>query len=132
MAFSRTVPVTPLFLIPLVVVAACVSQPQQASQTHKAAAKTLNDGSPVISVTEDRSAQPRMATYSCTNDVTMTIENLGTSIRLRESDDDVEEELPASPANQRSRFGAQHDAVVLDGREALVMRGGRRPITCKR
>ena len=131
MAFSRTVRVTPVFLIPFFI-AACVSQSHQPAQNAKAAAKTLTDGSPAISVTEDRSAQPRMATYSCTNGVTLTIENLGRSIRLRESDDDVEEELPASPANQRSRFGAQHDAVVLDGRDALVMRGGHRPVACKR
>ena len=131
MAFSRTVRLAPVLLIPFFV-AACVSQPGQKTEKPKPVAKTLTDGSPAILVTEDRSPQPRTATYSCTNGVTMTIENLGGSIRLKETDDDVEEELPASPANQRSRFGAQHDAVVLDGRDALVMRGGHRPVACKR
>jgi hypothetical protein len=59
----------------------------------------------------------------------MTIQNLGSSIRLL-GPDGVDEELPASPANQRSRYGEAHDAIVIDGREALVMKGGQTPLTC--
>jgi hypothetical protein len=110
---------------------ACVSQPGASTQAAKTGATTLSDGSPAISVNED-GAQPRTATYSCADGGTMTIENLGSSIRVRGPDGAVEEELPASPANQSSRFGAEHDAIVIDGREALIMKGGRTPITCKR
>ena len=130
MAFSRTVRLAPVLLIPFFV-AACVSQPGQKTEKPKPVAKTLTDGSPAILVTEDRSPQPRTATYSCGNGVTMTIENLGSSIRLVDSEGGGEEFL-ASPANQRSRFGVDHDAVVLDGRDALIMKSGHRPLTCKR
>lgn len=61
----------------------------------------------------------------------MTVENLGTSVRVIGADG-VSEELPASPANQSSRFGESHDAIVIDGRDALVMKGGASPVTCTR
>jgi hypothetical protein len=44
----------------------------------------------------------------------------------------MEGELPAAPDNQRSRYGEAHDAIVLDGREALVMKSGKPPLTCTR
>ena len=73
MAFSRTVRLAPVLLIPFFI-AACVSQPGQKTEKPKPVAKTLTDGSPAILVTEDRSPQPRTATYSCANGVTMTID----------------------------------------------------------
>jgi hypothetical protein len=130
MALRRTFRVAPLVLVALGA-AACVSQPSAPKKDAKSGATTLSDGSPAISVSED-SAQPRTATYTCAGGGTMTIENLGGSIRVLGSDGALDEELPASPANQNSRFGAEHDAVVIDGREALIMKGGRTPITCKR
>ncbi|MDR7033853.1 hypothetical protein [Mesorhizobium sp. BE184] len=61
----------------------------------------------------------------------MTVENLGGSVRVVGSDG-MSEELPASPSNQNSRFGFEHDAIVIDGSEALVMKGGSSPMACKR
>ncbi|TIP64534.1 MAG: hypothetical protein E5X63_47055, partial [Mesorhizobium sp.] len=70
-------------------------------------------------------------TYTCADGARITIENLGTSVRVL-GPDGASEDLPASPANQNSRFGAAHDAIVIDGRDALVMKGGATPLTCTR
>jgi hypothetical protein len=85
-----------------------------------------------MGLVQENAPQPRTATYTCAGGGSMTIENLGASIHVRDSDGAIDEELPASPANQNSRFGAEHDAVVIDGRDALIMKGGRTPVTCKR
>lgn len=76
-------------------------------------------------------AQPRMASYSCADGGMITIENRGSSVRIVEPDGGGAE-LPAAPANQRSRYGLASDAIVLDGREALLMKGGEPPLTCTR
>lgn len=131
MAFSRTFRATPFFLICLCVVA-CQSQSGPSAQNVKTNATTLSDGSPGISVGDDSTQQPRTATYNCADGARMTIENLGNAIRVLGQDGALDEELPASPANQSSRFGAEHDAVVIDGRDALIMKGGHTPITCRR
>ncbi|MBZ9892645.1 hypothetical protein EN962_03260 [Mesorhizobium sp. M7A.F.Ca.CA.001.09.2.1] len=72
------------------------------------------------------------ATYRCGNNGMISIQNLGTSLRVVGSDG-ATEEFAASPANQSSRYqAATHDAIVIDGREALVMKKGSTPQTCKR
>ncbi|TIL81838.1 MAG: hypothetical protein E5Y81_01090 [Mesorhizobium sp.] len=114
MALRRTFRVT-LALCPLLTTIACVSQ----TNAPKA-------GNPLAD-----SPQPRTATYTCAGGARITVENLGTSVRVL-GPDGASEDLPASPANQNSRFGAAHDAIVIDGRDALVMKGGRTPLTCKR
>lgn len=117
MALRRMFRVT-LALLPLSIGAACVSQPGKSPAADPA-------------VTDVTAPQPRTATYSCADGGMMTIENLGASVRVR-GPDGVSEDLPAAPANQNSRFGAERDAIVIDGGEALVMKGGHTPITCKR
>jgi hypothetical protein len=114
MALRRTFRITPA-LFPLLITAACVSQ----TNAPKA-------GNPLAD-----SPQPRTATYTCADGARITIENLGTSVRVL-GPDGASEELPASPAKQHSRFGEAHDAIVIDGRDALVMKGGRTPLTCTR
>ena len=73
------------------------------------------------------------ATYRCGNGGTITIQNLGSVLRVAKADGTTEE-FAASPANQNSRYqeAASHDAIVIDGREALVMKRGSTPQTCKR
>jgi hypothetical protein len=107
-------------LLPLIVLGACTSTPAR-QHVASVAPTQAGDGTP----------QPAIANYACTDGGTMTIRNVGTSIRLL-GPNGVEEELPASPANQRSRYGEAHDAIVIDGREALVMRAGQTPLTCTR
>jgi hypothetical protein len=110
-----------LALLPLVAASACTST---------GAPHGTSTPAPT-SFSEHDAAQPAIATYACADGDVLTIRNLGTSIRLI-GPNGMEGELPASPVNQRSRYGEAHDAIVLDGREALVMKGGKPPLTCTR
>ena len=113
-----------LALLPLLTLAACVPDPGapglSGNSVHAAA----------LRADEDR-PQPGRATYTCADGGMMTIENLGTSVRVI-GPDGADEELAASPAGQNSRFGASHDAIVIDGRDALVMKAGASPVACTR
>ncbi|WP_136618084.1 MULTISPECIES: hypothetical protein [Mesorhizobium] len=141
MALCRTfrVSVFPL----LVIVAACVPQdgapkaantvvsPASAQQSIAAAAPPAASTKIITDLTAPRSGIGT-ATYRCGNNGMIAIQNLGTSLRVVGSDG-VTEEFAASPANQSSRYqAATHDAIVIDGREALVMKKGSTPQTCKR
>jgi hypothetical protein len=107
-------------LFPLLIIAACVSQPDTPA------------GAGAGNFTGTSASPPGTATYSCADGGMVKIQNLGTSLRLLGPDGEVAEELPASPADQNSRYGANHDAVVLDGRDALIMKSGAVPLTCTR
>lgn len=130
---SRAMPI----VMALSALAACVSQPgnpslNASSSTGQASAASAAQGSqPAATLVEKDTPQPRMATYNCADGGRMTVENIGTAIRVVGSDG-VNEELPAAPVGQNSRFGVNHDAIVIDGREALVMKGNATPIACKR
>lgn len=91
------------------------------------------------------SNQPRIATYRCGEDGDIRIVNTGASVLVSEYlvavETDTEEasepgesrfELVAAPPNQRSRYGAEGLALVLEGREALWMKAGSAPLTCNR
>lgn len=72
------------------------------------------------------------ATYRCGGGGTVSIQNLGGSLHVVGADGWTED-FAASPANQNSRYQAvTHDAIVIDGREALVMKKGSTPRTCTR
>ncbi|TIN30690.1 MAG: hypothetical protein E5Y31_06105 [Mesorhizobium sp.] len=141
MALRRTVWVS-VFLL-LVIVAACVPQgsapkvantvvsPAPAQQSTVAAAAPAAATKIITDLTAPRSGIGT-ATYRCGNNGMIAIQNLGTSLRVVGSDG-ATEEFTASPANQSSRYqAATHDAIVIDGREALVMKKGSTPQTCKR
>ncbi|KRA00177.1 hypothetical protein ASD64_00960 [Mesorhizobium sp. Root157] len=118
-------------LLPIIVCSACVSDPG-AKATDKSLKAVSADGSQAVAiVTEEEVSQPGTATYNCADGGMMTIQNLGASVRIL-GPDGVAEELQASPSNQRSRYGQAHDAIVLDGREALVVKAGQTPLTCMR
>ncbi|WP_412535189.1 hypothetical protein [Mesorhizobium sp. BAC0120] len=99
--------------------AACTTEP-----THKTA-------SVVSAATDEMSTQPATATYSCADGGMMTIENLGSSVRILSGAGEPIE-LPAAPPAQRARYGEQPYALVLDGREALFMKSGEEPLACTR
>jgi hypothetical protein len=80
---------------------------------------------------DETTSQPSTATYSCADGGMITIENLGGSVRILGAGDEAIE-LPASPASQRSRYGEQPYALVLEGNEALFMKNGEEPLTCIR
>ena len=76
-------------------------------------------------------AQPRHATYDCGEDGTIMVENMRSSVRLVEPEGDSYD-LPASPPTQTSRYGEGHVALVVEDREALWMKAGREPMSCRR
>lgn len=130
MALRGTFRVT-LALCPLLAAAACMPQEGTPKADGAATISTPEASAAPGPATEVTGPQPRTAAYVCANGGRMTIENLGESIRILGSDG-VVEDMPASPANQNSRYGQAHDAIVIDGREALVMKAGSTPVTCTR
>ncbi|MHA6642434.1 hypothetical protein [Mesorhizobium sp. A623] len=99
---------------------ACVPQPAASPMTGSLAKASLSG---------EIASPSNTATYTCADGGMMRIQNLGTSLRLL-GPDGIDEELPASPANQTSRYGQAHDAILIDGQEALIMKAGQRPLTC--
>jgi len=75
--------------------------------------------------------QPRVATYRCDGDKTLRVENLRSSVVLTDPQGDSVT-LPASPASQQTRYGQTGYALVLEGNDALYMKGGKPPINCRR
>ncbi|MDX8453596.1 hypothetical protein RFM98_12585 [Mesorhizobium sp. VK9D] len=117
--------------------AAAGAPPIPATPPASATAKTPATPAPPTTKTITDLTVPRSgigtATYRCGNGGMITIQNLGASLRVVRPDGTAEE-FAASPANQSSRYqeAATHDAIVIDGREALVMKRGSTPQTCKR
>ncbi len=77
------------------------------------------------------SVQPALAVYRCGDEGDLRIENGGSSVRVSFGDADPVE-LAAAPPGQRSRYGADGYALVLEDREALWMKAGKVPLTCRR
>lgn len=69
--------------------------------------------------------------YRCSDGARMTVDNRGSSVVLT-LDDSEPIELPASPADSRIRYGAAPYALLLDREEALLMKSGTEPNTCRR
>lgn len=76
-------------------------------------------------------AQPHVASYNCGDGDVITVENLGALVHVVGADGSALD-LPAAPDSQRSRYGAGADVIVIEGREALLMRGRHEPQTCMR
>ncbi|RWL38685.1 MAG: hypothetical protein EOR60_32150 [Mesorhizobium sp.] len=115
---------------------AAATPPLPATAPAPATTKTPATPTPATKIVTDLTV-PRSgvgtATYRCGNGGMITIQNLGSSLRVVRPDGSTEE-FAASPANQSSRYqeAATHDAIVIDGREALVMKRGSTPQTCRR
>lgn len=75
--------------------------------------------------------QPSLATYGCDGESRIVIENAGETVRVSVADAEPVE-LAAAPPGQRSRYGADGYALVLDERDALWMKAGKTPLTCRR
>lgn len=76
-------------------------------------------------------AIPRQASYDCGNDGRIIVEGASNAVRLTEIDGSSYD-LPASPPTQTSRFGEGGLALVVEGGEALWMKAGKEPMTCRR
>lgn len=77
------------------------------------------------------SAPRGKTTYRCDDGARMVVENRGASVILT-LDDNAPVTLPASPADSRIRYGAPPYALLLDRNEALLMKSGAAPNTCRR
>jgi membrane-bound inhibitor of C-type lysozyme len=80
---------------------------------------------------EAETVQPRLAKYRCEDGGEITVENGVTAVKVLASDG-VALDLPASPPESRSRYVQASYALVLDGEEALFMKAGKPPLTCRR
>jgi len=76
------------------------------------------------------SAQPRRATYRCGNAGTILVESTGNAVHVTDTEG-ATYDLPASPPTQRNRFGEGTIALVIEDGEALWMKAGREPLTCR-
>ena len=61
----------------------------------------------------------------------MAVENLGNKVNVTTPEGGTIE-LPSLPAGSRSRYSQGQTALVLNGRDALLMVTGRAPLECKR
>lgn len=84
-----------------------------------------------VGVVSQSSALPRVSSWACTGDFTMTVINEGGLLKVSDSRG-VETELPPDPPGQRIRYGKTGFALVLDGRSASWFVSGKRPADCRR
>ena len=77
------------------------------------------------------SAQPKVATWRCTDGVRMTIRNLGMALEVSDTRG-VKTELPPDPPGQRERYGKTGYALVFAGRTASWFASGKVPTDCRR
>lgn len=77
------------------------------------------------------SIQPRQASYDCGGGVSITVENAQNAVRLVDAEG-TSYDLPAAPPGQMSRYGEGGFALVLEQRDALWMKAGDEPMTCRR
>jgi membrane-bound inhibitor of C-type lysozyme len=79
----------------------------------------------------DNVSQPRSAQFRCAGGQSISVENLGSKVNVTTSEG-ATVELPSLPAGSRSRYSEGQTALVLNGRDALLMVTGRAPLECKR
>lgn len=116
-ASRRPAALFPLLLGPVLFLSACVADGQP-SRTGSTAATVS-------------ASQPRHARYDCGDDGAITVEATSGAVRLTEAEGETFD-LPASPPRQSTRFGEGGYALVVEGREALWMKAGKEPMTCRR
>lgn len=112
----------------LCVLSACVEQGDAGAAS---GTLTANPATSVSLVSAPAEVQPRQATYRCGDGGVLTVENARSSVTLTDPQGEVVT-LPAAPASQQSRYGQSGYALVLEGRDALYMKGGKEPLNCRR
>jgi hypothetical protein len=71
-----------------------------------------------------------LGTFDCGEGESLTISRAGTALLVSDSQDDSAELAP-SPPGQNARYDAEGYALALDGDEALWMKAGQEPMTCR-
>lgn len=80
---------------------------------------------------EQIATQPRRAAYECGADGGIVVDNMRDMVTLTDSEGESYQ-LAAAPPNQSSRYGSDGYALVIEGNEALWMKAGSTPLTCRR
>ena len=123
----------PALILPLLLgVASCVAETAAtpaASLAPGPVAATNDAPAPAQSSTID--VQPSRATYRCGARGTLLVQNMRSSVQVTDPEGDSVI-LPAAPASQQTRYGMTGYALVLEGNDALYMKGGKEPVNCRR
>lgn len=77
-----------------------------------------------------QSSNVSVGTFDCGDGESLTIRRTGTVLLVSDSQDDSAQ-LEPSPPGQNVRYDADGYALALDGREALWMKAGQEPMTCR-
>lgn len=78
-----------------------------------------------------QSAQPRLASWSCTKGVSLSIRRTGAGLKVTDSRG-FSVDLPPDPPGQRERYAKTGYALVFAGRSASWFAGGQEPTDCRR
>jgi len=76
-------------------------------------------------------AVPRVATYQCSPQDALIVEINGSTAHVT-GPDELDVTLTASPPGQQIRFTDPLNALVVEGREAMLMANRKAPLTCRR
>ncbi|MEO3387181.1 hypothetical protein [Mesorhizobium sp. CAU 1741] len=98
----------------LAVLAACVGDQQSGGRDAEVAAYPIGS-----------------ATFDCGDDGLIMLDGNRDAVTLIETDGSSYN-LPASPPSQTHRFGDDGMALVVEDGEALWMKAGKQPMTCRR
>jgi hypothetical protein len=108
-----------LFAVLAVVAAGCVAEHDNPTTGTVSAADASVD------------PRPGVASYRCDDARTITVDNRVSDVMLTDADGDSVT-LPAAPPAQRTRYGGNGYALVLEGADALLMKGNSTPLSCRR
>lgn len=80
---------------------------------------------------DDNALSEGKASWSCDNGETYLVDNTVSEIVVS-APDGQQMQMPATPADSRTRYVLQQYAFVVDGEEALFFRPKASPLTCKK
>ena len=74
---------------------------------------------------------PRVATYSCSEGVMLTVRRNGDGVSVSDSRE-IDVDLPANPPGQSVRFAEGIYALIVENGEATWFVSGKVPVECRR
>ena len=74
---------------------------------------------------------PQSFAYACKGGASLSVVKTADSVSVTDPEGDVID-LPASPPGQSSRYGKDAYALLVGNHDALWMKAGKAPVSCKR